>query len=220
VAILGATVSPYLVTFYSSGAVEEKWTSRDLVPNRGVAGLGMAFGSSIAMAVLVVAALVLAPQGIVVDSFDKAAHVLDPVFGHWGLRLFAASLVIGCIGAALEIGLDVSYIAAQCFGWNWSENQTPKDEARFAMVYTLAVLVAVVPSLVGIDPLQLTMFSMVLTVLAIPLVVGPLLVIMNDREYLKSHTNGVISNVAVTTVLVIAVALAVIAIPAQIMGGQ
>src|ERR1041384_6080495 len=30
VAILGATISPYLVTFYSSGAVEEKWTSRDL----------------------------------------------------------------------------------------------------------------------------------------------------------------------------------------------
>src|SRR5947199_3114396 len=34
VGILGATISPYLVTFYSSGAVEEKWTTKDLGPNR------------------------------------------------------------------------------------------------------------------------------------------------------------------------------------------
>jgi Mn2+/Fe2+ NRAMP family transporter len=220
VTILGATISPYLVTFYSSGAVEEGWTAKDLMPNRMVAAFGMSFGSTIAMAVLVVSAVVLAPAGVVVDSFDKAAHVLDPIFGRWGMWLFASSLAIGCVGAALEIGLDVSYIAAQCLGWNWSENQRPKDEARFAMVYTIAIAVAIVPSLIGINPLQLTMFSMVITALALPLVIGPLVVIMNDREYLKTHTNGWIGNVAVTTVLALAFVLAAVAIPAQIMGGQ
>src|SRR5947209_13414616 len=80
VTILGATISPYLVTFYSSGAVEEKWTAGDLLPNRIVAGFGMSFGALISMAVLVVSALVLAPHGVVVDSFDKAAHVLDGIF--------------------------------------------------------------------------------------------------------------------------------------------
>jgi Mn2+/Fe2+ NRAMP family transporter len=220
VAILGATVSPYLVTFYSSGAVEEKWTSKDLLPNRLVAGLGMSFGSTISMAIVVVSALVLAPQGVVVDSFDKAAHLLDGVFGRWGLWLFAMSLGIGCVGAALEIGLDISYISAQCLGWNWSENQRPKDEARFAMMYTIAVALAIVPSLIGVDPLRLTMFSMVLTVLALPLVIGPLLVIMNDRDYLKTHTNGWISNIAVTVVLALAFVLAIIAIPAQMLGGS
>ena len=220
VAILGATISPYLVTFYSSGAVEEKWTRNDLFANRLTVAFGFSFGSAIAMAVVVVAALILAPHGVVVDSFDKAAHVLDPVFGRWGLWLFGASLAIGCVGAALEIGLDVSYICAQCLGWNWSENQRPKDEARFAMVYTVALAVAVVPSLVGIDPLKLTMFSMVVTVFALPLVIGPLVVLMNDRGYLKTHANGWISNIAVTTVLAIAFLLAVVAIPAQLLGGQ
>src|SRR4051812_45926858 len=64
VGILGATISPYLFTFYSSGAVEEKWTAKDLLPNRIVAALGMGFGSLVAMSVVVVAALVLAPRGI------------------------------------------------------------------------------------------------------------------------------------------------------------
>src|SRR4051812_17378775 len=45
VSIVGATVSPYLVTFYSSGAVEEEWDTSHLGPNRIVAALGMGFGS-------------------------------------------------------------------------------------------------------------------------------------------------------------------------------
>ncbi len=220
VAILGATISPYLVTFYSSGAVEEQWTRNDLAVNRLTTGLGFSFGSIVSIAVVVIAAAVFAPRGVVVDSFDMAAHVLDPVFGRWGLPLFAASLAIGCLGAALELALDVSYNWAQCLGWNWSENQHPKDEARFAIVYTGATAVAVLPSIAGIDPLKLTMFSMVLTVFALPFVIGPLVALMNDRDYLKSHVNGWISNVAVTAVLAIAFMLALVALPAQLLGGQ
>ena len=36
--------------------------------------------------------------------------------------------------------------------------------------------------LAGIDPLQLTMTSMAITVIALPIVVWPLLVVMNDRH--------------------------------------
>src|SRR5204862_816653 len=164
VGILGATISPYLVTFYSSGAVEEKWTTKDLGPNRIVAAVGMGFGSTISAAILIVAAIVLAPRGILAGSYQQAAAILGVPFGRWGFWLFCASLFIGCVGAALELALDVSYIMAQTFGWNWSENQKPADGPLFAVVYTGAILVATIPSLLGIDPLRLTMFSMALTV--------------------------------------------------------
>ena len=39
VSIVGATVSPYLLNFYSSGAIEEKWTQQDLWINRLTAWL-------------------------------------------------------------------------------------------------------------------------------------------------------------------------------------
>jgi Mn2+/Fe2+ NRAMP family transporter len=58
VGILGATISPYLFSFYSSGAIEEQWKPKDLIPNRIVAALGMGFGAVIAMSALIVAALV------------------------------------------------------------------------------------------------------------------------------------------------------------------
>jgi Mn2+/Fe2+ NRAMP family transporter len=218
VGILGATISPYLVSFYSSGAVEEKWSAKDLMPNRIVAGLGMGFGSTVSVAILVVAAIVLAPRGILAGSYEQAAAILSLPLGRWGFWLFCASLFIGCVGAALELALDVSYIAAQTFGWNWSENQKPAEGPRFSLVYTAAILAAVVPSLLGVDPLKLTMFSMALTVVMLPLITAPLIVLMNDKRLLKSHANGWITNVAVVLIVVLSFTLAILAIPVQLMG--
>jgi Mn2+/Fe2+ NRAMP family transporter len=219
VGILGATISPYLVTFYSSGGVEEEWTKKDLIANRIVAGIGTTFGAVVAVAVIIVAGLILAPRGIIPQSFTDAADILNPVFGRPGLYLFAASLGIGCIGAALELALDLSYLSAQTFGWEWGEDQAPSREARFALTYTGALLLALIPTMVGIDPLKLTMASMAFTVLALPIVIGPLMVIMNDPDYLKSYTNGWITNVAVAIVVLIGVVLAVLSIPLQFVGG-
>jgi Mn2+/Fe2+ NRAMP family transporter len=219
VAVLGATISPYMVTFYSSGAVEEKWTVGHLGPNRAIASIGMTFGSIVSMSVAIVAGIVLAPRGIVVQKFEQAAGVLSAVFPRSGFALFCASLAIGCIGAALELSLDLSYIVAQSFGWNWGENQRPAEEARFALVYTGALLVASVPSIAGVDPLSLTLLSMVLTALVLPIVVGPLVVLMNDTRYLKTRTNGVVTNCAVVAIVLVGFVLAVVALPLQIMGG-
>lgn len=219
VSIIGATVSPYLVTFYSSGAVEDGWKEDNLVPNRLVAGGGMSFGSLVGMSVLVVAALVFQPAGVQIERYEQAAGILESVFGHWGRPLFAVTLAVGCLGAALELSLDAAYTVAQKLGWNWSENAKPSQAARFSAVYTVLLLVAAIPTLLGAEPLALTNFSMALTVLALPFVVVPMLVIMNDKRYLRDHTNGRISNVAVLVIIALSFLLALLAIPLEILGG-
>jgi Mn2+/Fe2+ NRAMP family transporter len=218
VSIIGASVSPYLVTFYSSGAVEEKWTTKDLMPNRIVAGLGMGFGSVVAAAVMIASAIVLAPRGGHLSSFDQVQDVLVPAFGRAGFWLFCASLFVGCIGAAFELALDLAYTIAQTMGWEWSESRKLWTEVRFSLAYTGGLALAVVPSLFGANPFQLTLLSMVLTAVALPLVIGPLLVIMNDETYLKKHTNGPIANAAVMTIAILTLVLALAAVPLQIVG--
>ena len=74
VSIVGATVSPYLLNFYSSGAIEEKWSQQDLLSNRLTAFLGMGFGSLVAMGGLVTAAIVLGPQHVKVETYEQAAQ--------------------------------------------------------------------------------------------------------------------------------------------------
>jgi Mn2+/Fe2+ NRAMP family transporter len=219
VGILGALISPYLFYFYSSGAVEDKWDESHVGVNRAVAGLGMSFGSIVSLGVLIVAALVLKPKGIQVDSYEQAALMLTEPFGYWGFVLFAASLGIACFGAALEVSLDTAYIVAQAFGWNWGENLKPKDAARFSLVYTVFVFLASLLIVFGIDPLQLTLFSMAITAVILPPVIIPFLVLMNDKLYVGKYRNGWISNSVVIFTIVLTFVLAIVAIPLEIIGG-
>ncbi|MCY6488901.1 NRAMP family divalent metal transporter [Leptolyngbya sp. GGD] len=219
VSILGAIISPYLFYFYSSGAIESRWSEEDIGINRWVSGLGMGFGSIVSLGVLAVAALVLYPSGIQVDSYEQAALMLTQPLGIWGFWLFAASLGIACFGAALEISLDTAYIVAQSFGWNWGESLHPKQAARFSAVYTVFVFLAAILMVIGIDPLQLTLFSMALTAVILPLVVLPFLILMNDESYVGSHRNGWLSNSIVVFIIVMTFILAIAAIPLEILGG-
>src|SRR5436305_1165885 len=76
VSILGASISPYLFLFYSSGAIEEKWDVTYLASNRAVAAVGMGFGGFLSIAVLVLAALVFAPRGVSVDDYKQLPELL------------------------------------------------------------------------------------------------------------------------------------------------
>jgi Mn2+/Fe2+ NRAMP family transporter len=219
VSILGAAISPYLFYFYSSGAIEDCWDEDHIGVNRAVATVGMSFGGLLAIAVLVVAAMVFHPLGIEPDRYEQVALLLAEPLGRWGFYLFAATLFVSCLGAAFELALATAYSFAQGFGWNWGENVRPRDASRFTLVYTVMIAAVSLLMTFGIDPLKLTLFSMALTALILPLVTFPFLILMNDPDYVGDYGNGWISNAAVIAISLVASLLAVVAIPLQLMGG-
>jgi Mn2+/Fe2+ NRAMP family transporter len=219
VAILGASIAPYIFFFYSSGAIEDDWDESYIGVNRAIAALGMSFGSAIAIAALIIAGEVFPAAGInKIESYDQIALILTPVFGFAGFLLFAASLGITCFGAALEIALEQGYLVAQGFGWQWSEDLPPKEDPGFSLTYTVFVLIAAVPILAGVDPLKLTIFSMAVTALSLPLAVVPFLILMNDERYVGRYRNGLISNAAVLLIIGLSFILAIVTLPLQLFG--
>jgi Mn2+/Fe2+ NRAMP family transporter len=220
VGILGATISPYMFHFYGSGAIEDKWNEESLGANRVTATLGMSFGAVMSVAVLVCAALVLAPRGIEVARYEQAALIMIPALGRWGLPLFAATIGVCCFGAAMEVSLATAYMVAQTLGWNWGENKKPDREARFAMTYIVMLLLGGSILLTGIDPLKLTMFAMGITAVVLPLVVMPFMLLLNDKTFVHEHTNGPIGNTVVVLTLLMASIVAIITIPLEIAGGR
>jgi Mn2+/Fe2+ NRAMP family transporter len=217
VSILGATLTPYLFYFYSSGAIEDEWTIAELSANRIVAAVGMLFGGVLAGAVLVVAAMVMPDMRI--EDYAALPLVLSRVFGRTGFWLFVASLWIGCLGAALEITLAITYLLAQGYNWRWGENLRPREASRFVLTYTALVAVGVCFTLAGVDALQLTNLAMALTAAVLPLALSPLLLLMNDRRYLGRHANGWLANGFAVVVVALSLALAVVSIPLAIAGG-
>jgi len=219
VGLLGAAMTPYEVYFYSSGAIEEKWDESYIMTNRAIAATGMGLGGFLSLSVLVLAAIVFHPRGVSVDHYQQLPELLTTVFGRPGFWLVIASLGIACMGATLEIALSLAYMVAQGFGWNWGENLPPREDARFALTYTVLIIAASVFVVVGVDPLKLTEISMSLTAAALPIGTFPFLILMNDRAYLGSHTNGHFSNAVVLFISALAAVLAVVAIPLELIGG-
>jgi len=219
VSILGAALSPYLFYFYSSGAVEGGWDRSYLGVNRAVSVLGMGFGSLISLGAVVLAAIVLAPRGIHVDDFHQAAAMLTTVFPFWGFALFAVSMGIACLGGALEVALSLAYATAQTFGWSWGENLDPRADSRFSLSYTVCLLVAGLIIALGVDPLRLTLWSMVFGAAVMPIVTGPFLLLMNDRGLLGEDANSPLGNLAVVVIILISIVLFLAAIPLAVVGG-
>jgi NRAMP (natural resistance-associated macrophage protein)-like metal ion transporter len=220
VSIIGAVIAPYLLYFYSSGAVEDKWDKSYVPVNRAVSVMGMGFGSIISLGAIVVAGVVLFPRGIRVDDYHQAALMLTQAFPYWGYVLFAVSMGIACLGAAIEVALSTSYSFAQTFGWNWGEDLEPTQDARFCLVYTSAILGSALFIVVGIDPLKLTLFTMALNAAVLPIVSIPMLLLMNDKKLLGKYANGPISNTVTVGIVLLTLVLAVVAIPLTIMGGS
>ncbi|WP_371884417.1 NRAMP family divalent metal transporter [Caballeronia sp. S22] len=220
VSILGASITPSLFLFYSSGAVEDGWNRGYLGANRAIAAAGMAFGGGISLSVLIAAACVFPAYGITrVDDYQHLPLVLVAVFGFWGFVLFVASLAFACFGAILEIALEQAYFFAQGFGWNWGKNLKPREDPAFCLVYTCALAISAIPIAAGVDPLKLTVFSMALTAMSLPLTVVPFLVLMNDETYVGRHRNGAISNAVVIAIIALSFVLATVSLPLQILGG-
>jgi Mn2+/Fe2+ NRAMP family transporter len=218
ISIIGALIAPYMFYFYSSGAIEDKWDASYLWINRGVSVLGMSFGALITGGLIVVAGMVLHPKDIGVDSINQASFVLTGVFPSWGFALFAVSMGIACLGAALEVALSFAYTTAQTFGWRWGEDLDPAKDARFSLLYTVAILLASLLMTFGIDPLKLTIYTMALNAMLLPVVAVPFLLLMNDKPQLGEHANGLLGNSAAAVIVVISVVLFAVSIPLVMVG--
>ena len=144
--------------------------------------------------------------------------MLVPPFGKWGVTLFAVGLGIGCFGAAVEIALSVGYVLAQGFGWSWGANRRRSDAARFSFAFTLVLMGALVIILLGFDPLRLTLISVALTVLVLPIVVLPFLVLMNDEHFVKDHRSTALGNALLAALIVLSAILALVVVPLEILG--
>jgi Mn2+/Fe2+ NRAMP family transporter len=163
--------------------------------------------------------MVLNPRHIIVDSYEQAALMLVPVFKSWAVPLFAASLGIGCFGAAVELSVNAGYVFSQAFGWSWGANKPRRDVARFTAAFTSVLVIATVIGVLGFDPLRLTLFSVALTVVIMPLVVLPFLVLMNDDKFVKQHKSTAIGNGLLALLVVLGAVMAIVVIPLEWFGG-
>jgi Mn2+/Fe2+ NRAMP family transporter len=216
IALFGAAMTPYEVFFFSSGAVEERWTRRDLGINRANVYIGFPIGGLLSLALMASTHLVLAPRQISVEELAQVALPAAVVIGKLGLAAVLLGIFAATFGAALETALSAGYTVSQYLGWQWGKFVKPREAARFHVVVLLAVLGAMLFALTGVDPVKVTEYSIVLSAAALPLTYFPILVIANDPDYMGDAVNGRFLNTLGTVYLVVLLVISLATIPLMI----
>jgi Mn2+/Fe2+ NRAMP family transporter len=220
VALFGAAMTPYEVFFFSSGGVEERWTEKDLGTMRANVFIGFPLGGLLSLAIAGCAAVVLQPDGIMVDTLGETALPIAEALGKVGVAIAVLGFVAATFGAACETGLSVGYSLAQYVGEQWGKYVRPQAAVAFHTVLVLCALGAAAVLLTGVDPIAVTEVSVVFSAVALPLTYFPILVIANDPDYLGRHVNGRVTNLLGTVYLVLIVVAAVAAIPLMVVTGM
>jgi Mn2+/Fe2+ NRAMP family transporter len=213
IALFGAAMTPYEVFFFSSGAVEERWTSKDISTSRINVFVGFPLGGLLSLAIAACAALVLLPAGISVGTLGQVGLPVAVAAGKVAVAFLLVGFVAATFGAALETGLSTGYSVAQYFGWQWGKYVRPREAARFHVIVLLGLLAAVAGVLTTADPIKVTEYSIVFSAVALPLTYFPILVVANDPVYMGDKVNGRLANGLGTFFLVVITTVSVAALP-------
>ncbi len=220
IALFGAAMTPYEVFFFSSGAAEERWGSRDLFLSRLNAGVGFPLGGLLSLGIAGSAFLVMSPAGVEVSSLSEVVMPVGIALGTVGLLLAVFGVLAATMGAALETALSCGYALSQYAGWPWGKHRRPAHAPQFHLTIIVCLLIACGVLATGVDPILVTEFSVVFSAVGLPLTYGPILIVANDPQYVGEHTNSRTLNAIGVVYLFIILAAALAAIPLMILTGM
>jgi len=213
VGLLGAAMTPYEVYFYSSGAIEEGWTPKDLGLNRLNTVIGYGLGGLLSFALMITAGALFLPQGIQPQLIGTVALGAEVPLGQVGLLLALVGILFAVGGAAIDTCFSFAYNLAQFFGWEWGKYRGAARAPRFTLAWLVLLVLACGVIATGIDPVMLTEYAVIFSAVALPLTYLPILLVANDRAYMREHANGRLANVFGVVYLLVILFVALAAIP-------
>ncbi|HEX7492260.1 MAG TPA: NRAMP family divalent metal transporter [Candidatus Limnocylindrales bacterium] len=193
VAIVGASIMPWMLFYQQSASVDKKLKREDLRGSR-IETLVGAFASQALMAAIVIAAAAAMQSSGPVSAAATNLKELPE-----GLARLAAGgagwlIAIGLIGSGLLALVVVSLSAAwgigEVMGWPHSLNLRPNEARRFYAVYFVEVLPAAAVVLLSADLVRVCIAAMVFNVIVLALPLAFLVRLTSDRELLGDLANS------------------------------
>jgi len=216
VGIFSAMLMEYEVHFYSSGALEEDWTPKDLGENFGVAAFGSMLGAVLTVALLALGTLVFLPRHIFPDALSSTSLAGAFPFGRKALILALVGTLACMSGAGVETALSGGYNVCQFFNLRWGKSQKARQVPAFTATWVGMLVLAAIFALTRLRPLQLVEISIVFGMVVMPFTYYPILRVAADKNIMGIHANGRLLNAVGVVFLVLITIAALAAIPLMI----
>jgi len=204
-AILGGAVHITIIGMHTYNTNVRKWTRSDLGLARfdNTLSMGFAFGIY-SLAVYLVAAAVLHPNGIEIKLATDAALSLGPLLGKGAMAIFLAGLWAATLSTISPTFLAGAYFISDKMGWPGD----PSDR-RFRYVIFAGALISIAGPFIKGSFFLLLPIMLAFGLCGTPLIIGIILYLLNKREVAGEFRNSATLNVlgfltlAVTTIVAV-----------------
>ena len=204
-ALIGATVTPWMLFFQQSAIADKGLTINDIRMGRIDTALGAALATVAALATMLATAP-LFTHHMAAANFEAAefAQALQPFVGYWGAALFALGMFEAGMVAAITISTSSAYAFGEVARRPHSLNLPFRQGKSFYLVLLVEAIAAAGLVLIpGIPLVYIVLLVNVIAVLAMPPALLFLYMLVNDREIMGALVSPMWANVLALGVVVI-----------------
>lgn len=220
VGIIGSSMMPYEVYFYSSGAIEEKWSPKSLFDNKLTSVVGMSLGATLSASLLILGNNILKPLHITPELHGTAVLLAAIPFGKVGYFIALIGIIFTIFGAAIETCLAGAYTISQYFKWNWGVAKNPLETPKFTLMWVLGIIIALLILIATNNPVDLVEYAVIFSVLALPFTYFAILKASSDKKVMGKYRSGSFGRTLGWIYLVLISIVALAAIPLMILSNM
>lgn len=206
VALVGTTITPYMLFFLQASIVDKGDTLGDYRRVLADVSIGAIASDLAAFFIIVSTAATLFPAGIAVQTAQDAARALVPFAGRYAEILFGAGLYGASMLAASVLPLSTAYALCGAFGWERGLSWTWREAPLFNGLYTLLIVIGAVLVLIpGLPLIPLIVGTQVLNGILLPVILVFVAVLASNRKLMGGWANGPVFRIlSVGTTIVVA----------------
>jgi Mn2+/Fe2+ NRAMP family transporter len=192
---IGAVIMPWMIFYQQSATVDKGLKLRDLALARIDTAIGAVATQIIMIAIIITTAATLYVHHVQVSDAAHAALALEPLVGNLAGVAFGGALIGASLLGAFVVSLATAWAFGEAFGWPCSLNNSCLQAKRFYGLYAGCVFIAAAVVLIPHLPLiQITVDVEAFNGFVLPIVLGFLLVMINDKRIIGKYRNSFAGN--------------------------
>jgi NRAMP (natural resistance-associated macrophage protein)-like metal ion transporter len=198
IGVVGTTIAPWMQFYLQSSIVEKGISVKDYAASRLDVIVGCFFTDLIAWFIVVACAATLFVHGMgAITVAADAAEAMRPLAGDYAFLLFSFGLFNASLFAASILPLSTAYTVCEGLGVESGVDKSFKEAPYFYWLYTLLIVGGAATVLVLPDAqlINVAILSQVLNGVLLPVVIIPMLLLINRKDLMGEHRNSRLWNV-------------------------
>lgn len=188
IALIGTTVVPYNFFIHSTAVHERFGNIKELKFARCDTIISISIGGIISAAILIAAATLI--KGKEVTSIIQLAGPLEPVLGNAAPFAISIGLFAAGLSSAIASPTGAAATISSLLGW-----QGGMESKKYKFVFTCIIIIGIITSALGFEPLQVLLVAQALNGIILPTVAILIFIVINKRNLMGNYVNTVWLNI-------------------------